>query len=149
MRRNYSILVILAIALISAQCQHEPFIPADPTPTVTDTIDSTAVSTDTIEFGALLPEENAVFAAGEGVFLYAEATCNELMHGYQIEVVNLTTAETVFQLDVHEHANQLYIEEEWVNNVTVDAEMEVHFLFKKSHEGEGSSRVISFKCLGP
>lgn len=131
---------MLPICGLLLSCEHKP--------EVQPTQETTKKQESSIVFSDLLPEQGAVFNHFEAVVIQAELEWDQTLHGYEVYLKNLTNGDTVFQVAQHVHGLKLTVEEEWINEVEHDANMQLDFVARTSHEGESVVKSIYFRCKG-
>lgn len=80
---------------------------------------------DPVAFKNVSPNAGENFALGESVIMQARLEWEGSLHGWDLFLVNTTTGDTVFTADLHDHREELRMEEVWVNTVTELSDMQL------------------------
>ncbi len=92
------------------------------------------------------PSNNAMFSLGDTVHIHAVATHNEMLHGWNIHLVNTSSGDTVLFKHAHEHGTTLNIHHNWVNDVTQHSDMKLTIEVMLDHGGNEIYRTVNFHC---
>ena len=123
------ILVTLTLSTLLVACRKDV---ADPEVTVTFNIASPLAST--------------TYDLGDTVFVNVTITGSEELHGYEVDMNNLTGDSTVFDAHAHNHASSFTINGYFVNNVTDHSEMELRVKAFIDHDDNYKEKVVEFHC---
>jgi hypothetical protein len=89
---------------------------------------------DTLQFGEELHIEGTIQGDGE-------------LHGYSLNLINLTTGQTLLSKSTHDHGKTFSFHEHWSNNVTDSSNVKIIVVVDLDHDGEKTSKEINVVCL--
>jgi hypothetical protein len=89
---------------------------------------------DTIAFGDTVHLEGTVVGDGE-------------LHGYQLQLVDIISAEMLLSKNSETHALSYVFDEHWVNNVTTISNLKAVVVVEINHDGDLISKEVNFVCL--
>lgn len=92
------------------------------------------------------PTTNKVYHLGDVVHIQGSASHYEQLHGWSLYILNKTTGDTVYTAEDHAHATTIEIHSSWVNNVSVDSDMELSVTVIVDHDGAVITDKVNFHC---
>lgn len=95
------------------------------------------------------PTSGQTFDAMDTVPIKALLQNSSEMHGYAIQLANLTDTTIVFEMDEHAHGTSITIDTFWVNNVMEHSDMRLYITAEIDHEGTTVTDSVSFHCHPP
>lgn len=132
MKFNFTSLLILAGLITLTSCEEDQTSNSNNTETAKITFD--------------FPSTGDTYMLNDTVYVSGAIEYSEGLHGYQVEIINLTTDSVVFSTDVHAHDALIYFSEYWVNNVSDHSDMKVVVTAAFSHIGDMQSDSVLFHC---
>ena len=90
------------------------------------------------------PTSGQAFDGGDTVYVKANVTSEEEMHGWVVAIRKLPTKQVVFMDDVHDHLTEYNINTYWVNNLSAHSDMEVEVIAYIGHDGDSTSKKVEF-----
>lgn len=116
-------LTVIGIIILNS-CKKED------TPTATLTIMEPVVA-DTVLQGDSVHMEGTILGTGE-------------LHGYTLELTNLTSGQLVYSGSTDNHQNAYAFHEHWPNNVATTSNMRLTLTVMLDHEGHSTSKTVDF-----
>jgi len=127
--KNITLIISLLITLIViTSCKKEK------SATTADINFTEIAEGDTIAFGDTVHIEGTIIGNGE-------------LHGYQLQLIDIISAETLLSKNSETHALSYVFDEHWVNNFTDTATIKVLLEVELDHDGNKSLKEISVVCL--
>lgn len=103
-------------------------------------------TTESLVFTVDNPEEGSMYALNDTVFLQGMIENNVALHGFQLEIINLSADSTVFTYDEHAHDANVTFNQYWVNNVTDHSNMVLVVTAALDHLGTLATDSVHFHC---
>ena len=100
------------------------------TPTATLTI-TEPVAADTVPHGDSVHMEGTIVGSGE-------------LHGYTLQLTNLTSGQVVYSGSTDNHQNSYAFHEHWPNNVGATSNMRLTLTVNLDHDGNTTSKSVDF-----
>lgn len=97
----------------------------------------------TIFFSSLA---NTTYNNGDTVWVLADVSTIEDMHGYEVTIRNTTSNTVVFNKNGTPHGKFLNIYEKWICNVTSLSNMEVEVMVVLDHDKNTAVKKVTFQC---
>lgn len=92
--------------------------------------------------------EGDTIQSGNMVMVHGTITGTAHLHGYDVEIKNVTADTVVHVLNNTDHAMSYNFNEHWMNNVTANSNMTATVIAYLNHEHTMSeTKVINFVCL--
>ncbi|MCB0735694.1 MAG: hypothetical protein H6608_09540 [Flavobacteriales bacterium] len=110
----------------------------DETPTPTDEATTTITITS--------PEMHHTYMFGDTVVIHGMITSASELHGYEIELKNVSQDTVVLFKEEHAHSTEEHFDAMWVNDVTGHSDMLLTIRAIIDHEGTSESKTASFHC---
>jgi hypothetical protein len=92
------------------------------------------------------PSEGTMFLANAVVPIAGTITAPANMHGYEITLRNKATNAVLFTANGHAHSASLSFNEQWTNNVSDDAEVEIEVVAILDHDGNKTVKKTTIHC---
>jgi hypothetical protein len=92
------------------------------------------------------PGEGDMFLANATVPIAGTITAPVSMHGYEITLRNKATNAVLFTTAGHGHGTTISFNEQWTNNVSSDAVVELEVTAILDHQDNRTSRKIIIHC---
>lgn len=92
------------------------------------------------------PSEGDMFMLGDTVHIHGDIEYTPGLHGYAIELTNISADSVVFSMDEHAHDPMLHFDEMWVNNVTDHSDMRLVVSAAIDHDGTLVHDTVHFHC---
>lgn len=100
-----------------------------------------------LKFNISKPAEAAVYQKGDSVFIKANASYTEQLHGYSLQISNKSTQEVYFDIDEHLHDSQFNIDTFWVDSLSKQADLLLKLRVEIDHEGNEDSKELNFYTI--
>jgi hypothetical protein len=92
------------------------------------------------------PAEGTMFLANAVVPITGTITAPASMHGYEITLRNKATNVVLFTANGHAHGTSLSFNEQWTNNVSSDAEVEIEVVAILDHDDNKTVKKTTIHC---
>lgn len=92
------------------------------------------------------PQNGEVFNAGDTVFIQAVLSGKVDLHGYEVTLENMNTAEKVFSYNAHVHHVEINVDTFWVNHVTTESDLTLSILAIGDHAGTTTTESVDMQC---
>lgn len=122
----YSVIAVLVFVIFSLGCSDE----------------SERYSTITIYD----PTPNQAFALGDTVFVNALITANIELHGYSVEIKNLSSGEEMHAIEQHSHGGNIPVGTFWINTVSENSNMRAYVIAHIDDNGKHEIDSVDFVC---
>ena len=130
--KNFATIIIVLSSITLFACQKKE----------TKTIDL-----NNLKFNISKPAEAAVYQKGDSVFIKANASYTEQLHGYSLQISNKSTQEVYFDIDKHLHDAQFNIDTFWVDSLSKQADLLLKLRVEIDHEGNEDSKELNFYTI--
>lgn len=96
----------------------------------------------TIEISS--PTEGQMVMGGATLAIQATLTGKETLHGWKIEIRKKADDSVVYEVENHDHAVMLGINESWTNNMTDHTDLVLEVSAEIDHDGTFVSKTVNF-----
>ena len=100
-----------------------------------------------VQFQVSQPNDDAVYAYGDTVFIESLITWENELHGYEVFIQQVDNDSVVFSSHAHNDSHQMNIYKIWVNRVKEDCDMKLIIKAYTSHEQTWETKTLFFHCL--
>ena len=91
------------------------------------------------------PHPEQEIKGGTKLAIQAQIKGDVNLHGYEVFIVDKQSLDTLFEMDNHTHAEELQVNEIWVDTLSQAADLEVFVKTELNHEGASVTKTVSFK----
>lgn len=105
------------------------------------------IDTNNLKLNISKPIEAQTFKKGDTVFIKANATYNEQLHGYSLTIGNKSTQKVYFDIDEHLHDATFEIDTFWVDSLSENADLQLKLTVEIDHDGNDDSKEVNFKVV--
>ncbi|MBI1306582.1 MAG: hypothetical protein GC181_08210 [Bacteroidetes bacterium] len=127
-----SLLIVSTISFHSCKEEDDNTTPTTSDNDVTITIDS--------------PVAYKTYMFGDTVKISGNAKWNQELHGYVIQVKNVSADSIVFTKEEDVHSTEFSFNTQWINDVTMHSDMQLIVTIEKDHEGNSKTSTVDFHC---
>ncbi|MES2479100.1 MAG: hypothetical protein V4561_08435 [Bacteroidota bacterium] len=93
------------------------------------------------------PSEAAVYKKDDTVFIKANASYTEQLHGYSLQISNKSNQQVHFDIDEHLHASKFDIDTFWVNSLGEQVDLLLKLTVEIDHEGNEDFKEVNFQTV--
>lgn len=105
--------------------------------------ESKMIDTNNLKLNISKPIEAQTFKKGDTVFIKANATYNEQLHGYSIKLSDKETKESYLDKEEHLHDSSFEINTFWVNTLNKKASLLLEITVEADHDGHEQTKSLS------
>lgn len=105
------------------------------------------IDTNNLKLNISKPIEAQTFKKGDTVFIKANATYTEQLHGYSLKISNKNKQQVYFDLEAHLHDATFGIDTFWLDNSSENAELLLKLTVEVDHNGNEDSKEVNFKVV--
>ncbi|NBR15874.1 MAG: hypothetical protein EBU01_15040 [Crocinitomicaceae bacterium] len=91
--------------------------------------------------------EGDTIAFGDTVHIEGTIEGNGELHGYQLQLIDIISAETLLTKNSETHGLSYVFDEHWVNNVTTISNLKAVVVVEINHDGDLVTKEVNFVCL--
>lgn len=93
------------------------------------------------------PYEASVYKKGDTVFIKANASYTEPLHGYSVQISNKSNQQVYFDIEEHLHDSKFDIDTYWVDSLNEQADLLLKLTVEVDHDGHEDSKEVNFKVV--
>lgn len=100
-----------------------------------------------VEFSIDEPTPDSIYYLNDTVHIHGSLRFDNGLHGWMVELYNISTDSIMYTEEVHDHANELEFSTWWVNDVVDHSDMELTIGAITDHDGGVEEKVVHFHCM--
>jgi hypothetical protein len=130
--KNFATIIIILGSIILFACQKK---------------ETKIIDLNNLKLSISKPSEAAIYKKGDTVFIKANASNTEQLHGYSLQISNKSNQQVYFDIDQHLHDSKFDIDTFWVDNLSEKTDLMLKLSVEIDHEGNEDFKEVNFQAV--